>query len=192
CEVWGVWCVCGRVDECQPWGEGPSQNAAPFPARAEGPSQIDVQRAPPMHRRHTGRADGVAAGGYEEVAGQRVLAGLPVSPVSSKDYALAQDVNHIDVREESAQRVPPAAAGQPGVVYTALEVDVVRRLDLPADVRIGRERWRVSEPDRVVDDLLVRQGCAYLLHEARHVAAPSSIGHRLMRGVVDRGDLFFV
>src|SRR5262249_49528084 len=84
------------------------------------------------------------------------------------------------------------AAGQPGVVYTALEVDVVRRLDLPADVRIGRERWRVSEPDRVVDDLLVRQGCAYLLHEARHVAAPSSIGHRLMRGVVDRGDLFFV
>ena len=97
----------------------------------------------------------------------------------------------VDEQQQRLQGPFTATAGQAGIVYPALEVDVVGRGDLSPHRLVVVSFRAAGVPDRVVHKLHARQGLADLFHERGHVPAPRALRHRLPGVRIDRVDELF-
>ena len=165
----------GWFTSTKPLLEVTAQQPPPQEAPAARSAQAHLVALPPVAGSGApGGAERIASAGDEEIGGQLVLDFGAGVGVGVEDHALAAPVEPVDVAEEAFVAELTAAPGEPGVVHATLQLHVGGGVDLTAHERIAG----AGEPERVVNDLLVRHGGAHLLGELGHVAAPVRFAHR--------------
>jgi hypothetical protein len=150
-------------------------DAVPRIARPERRAEKDVVAWPPVIRASTRlRADRIRAVTDEKVRSETVFALRRRASVRQKPHCAPTGVDPIDVGEERIESIGAATIDDARVVDSTLEADDVGGQHLALHVRIRQ----THEPERIVNDLVIRKCVPDLFGELGHVAPPVRLGHR--------------